>query len=78
MTEADSTRLAGDAYLTRLAHSEVAMPDNKARHTQDGYQSKLARDAARQPDTGEYYKMGEMIGGRYEVSAIHHGGMGVV
>ena len=79
MTAADATRHAGDAYHTRLAHSEAGRVDDKKCLAQEGFQSKLARDAAgMQPDTSEYYKMGEMIGGRYEVSAIHHGGMGVV
>lgn len=79
MTAADSIRHAGDAYHTRLAHSEAGRGDDEKRLAQEGFQSKLARDAAgMQPDTREYYKMGEMIGGRYEVSAIHHGGMGVV
>lgn len=79
MTAADSTRHAGDAYHTRLAHSEAGRVDDKKCLAQEGFQSKLARDAAgMQPDPSEYYKMGEMIGGRYEVSAIHHGGMGVV
>jgi len=54
------------------------MPDDKTRLAQEGYQSKLARDAPVSPDTSEYYKMGEKIGDRYEVSAIHHGAMGVV
>ena len=79
MTAADATRLVGDAYRTRLAHSDAAMSDDKTRLAQEGYQSKLARDAAgEQPDVSEYYKIGEKIGNRYEVLAIHHGAMGVV
>lgn len=55
------------------------MPDDKTRLAQEGYQSRLARDAANvPPDTSEFYKVGEKIGGRYEVSAIHHGELGVV
>ena len=34
--------------------------------------------AGGQPDASEFYKVGEKIGGRYEVSAIHHGELGVV
>lgn len=79
MTAADATRLAGEAYRTRLARSEAATPDDKTRLAQEGYQSRLARDAAGgQPDTSEFYKIGERIGDRYEVSAIHHGELGVV
>lgn len=79
MTAANATRLAGDAYSTRLARDMTATPDDRTRLAQEGYQSKLARDAAgSQPDADEFYKVGEKIGGRYEVSAIHHGAMGVV
>jgi tetratricopeptide (TPR) repeat protein len=79
MTPTDATRLAGEAYCTRLAHNDAAMSDDKTRLAQEGYQSKLARDAAgEQPDVSEYYKIGDKIGDRYEVSAIHHGAMGVV
>jgi tetratricopeptide (TPR) repeat protein len=71
--------LAGDAYRTRLARGEAAVPDDKTRIAQEGYQSRLARDAAGGlPDTGEFYKVGEKIGDRFEVSAIHHGELGVV
>lgn len=73
----DATRLAGETYRTRLAPG--ATPDDKTRIAQEGYQSKLARDAANdQPDASEFYKVGDKIGDRYEVSAIHHGAMGVV
>ncbi len=79
MTAADITRLAGEAYRTRLARGVAAIPDDNTRLAQEGYQSKLARDAADgQPDISEYYKIGEEIGDRYEVLAIHHGAMGVV
>lgn len=79
MTAADATRLAGEAYDTRVARGELATPDDKTRLAQEGYQSKLAREAVGvQPDANEFYKVGEKIGGRYEVSAIHHGAMGVV
>ena len=80
MTTADSPRLAGEAYRTRLARGDTsATPDDKTRIAQEGYQSRLARDTADvQPDAGEFYKVGEKIGDRYEVSAIHHGAMGVV
>ena len=79
MTAADATRLAGEAYRTRLARGEATTPDDKTRLAQKGYRSRLARDAADgQPDTSELYRPGEKIGGRYEVSAIHHGELGVV
>lgn len=79
MTAADATRLAGDAYSTRLARDVTATTDDKTRVAQQGYQSKLARDVdGMQPDANEFCKVGEKIGGRYEVSAIHHGAMGVV
>ena len=73
----DATRFAGESYRTRLAPGAVT--DDKTRIAQEGYQSKLARDAASmQPDASEFYKVGDKIGDRYEVSAIHHGAMGVV
>lgn len=73
----DATRFAGKSYRTRLAPS--AATDVKTRIAQEGYQSKLARDAANdKPDDSEFYKIGDKIGDRYEVSAIHHGAMGVV
>ena len=79
MTAADATRLAGDAYSTRLAHDVVAEPDDKTRLAQEGYESKLARNAVGvQPEANEFYKIGDKIGDRYEVVAIHHGAMGVV
>ena len=79
MTTTDATRLAGEAYRTRLVRGGAAAPDDKTRLAQEGYQSRLARDAANvQPDTNEFYKVGEKIGGHYEVAAIHHGELGVV
>ncbi len=75
----DATRLAGDAYRTRLVRSEADLADDKTRLAQEGYQSRLARDVVgEEADTGESYALGERIGGRYEVSAIHHGELGVV
>jgi tetratricopeptide (TPR) repeat protein len=87
MTDTDATRLAGEdtnatqfagePYRTRLASSAIA--DDKTRIAQEGYQSKLTRDGADvQSDISEFYKVGDKIGDRYEVSAIHHGAMGVV
>jgi tetratricopeptide (TPR) repeat protein len=79
MNAADATRLAGDAYSTRRARDVSTTSDGKTRLAQEGYQSKLARNASSaQPDANEFYKIGEKIGDRYEVSAIHHGAMGVV
>jgi len=73
----DATRFAGESYRTRLSPS--AATDDKTRLAQEGYQSKLARDATNeQHDASEFYKVGDKIGDRYEVSAIHHGAMGVV
>lgn len=79
MSTPDSTRLSGDAYRTRIAANAPVPTDNKTRLAQEGGDSKLARDAADvRPDANEFYKVGEKIGDRYEVSAIHHGAMGVV
>jgi hypothetical protein len=79
MTAANATRLAGEAYSTRLSRVEAVTTDDKTRLAQEGYRSRLARDAAsRQPDASEIYRVGEKIGDRYEVSAIHHGELGVV
>lgn len=79
MTAADTTRLAGEAYRTRLACDDAATPDGETRLAQEGYQSKLARDVVgTRPEANELYTVGERIGGRYEVSAIHFGEFGVV
>lgn len=79
MTTVDATRLSGEAYRTRVVHGEAATPDDKTRLVQEGYQSRLARDAANvQSDTSDFYKLGDKIGDYYEVSAIHHGELGVV
>jgi hypothetical protein len=66
---ADATRLAVESYRTRLAPSTDT--DDKTRMAQqEGYQSKLARDAVNdKPDDSEFYKIGDKIGDRYEVSA---------
>jgi tetratricopeptide (TPR) repeat protein len=79
MTTSDATRLAGDAYSTRLVRDVTVTSDQQTRLAQQGYLSKLARDAVGvQPDADELYKIGDKIGDRYEVAAIHHGAMGVV
>lgn len=79
MTTSDATRLAGAAYSTRLALNVSSTPVDKTRIAQEGDESRLGRDAAiAQPAADESYKIGEKIGARYEVSAIHHGAMGVV
>jgi tetratricopeptide (TPR) repeat protein len=79
MTDTDATRQAGAAYSTRVARGTTALPDDKTRIAQEGYQSKVAREATNvQPDSNEFYKIGDKIGDRYEVSVIHHGAMGVV
>ena len=73
----DATRLAGESYRTRIVPSTAI--DDQTRITLEGYQSNLARDAVNdKPDDSEFYLIGEKIGDRYEVSAIHHGAMGVV
>src|SRR4030067_2818130 len=75
----DATRFAGQSSRTRLAIGAATAPDAKTRIAQEGYLSKLARDAAgMQSDASEFYKVGDKIGDRYEVSVIHHGAMGVV
>ena len=70
---ADATRLAGEAYRTQIV-------PNRTRLAGAGYQSILATQLAAQPAAGptERYKIGDRIGGRYEVLAIHRGSMGVV
>ena len=80
MTSTDATRLAGDAYSTRIAREVAAKPDDKTRLVvQEGYKSKVARDSTDgQPVANEFYKIGDKIAGCYEVAAIHHGAMGVV
>jgi hypothetical protein len=75
----DATRIADESYRTRFASGSIPASDDKTRIAQEGYQSKLARDAAKeQHDASKLYKVGDKIGNRYEVSAIHHGAMGVV
>ena len=79
MTATDANRLAGEAYRTRLAQGDAAKLDDKTRLAQEAYQSRLARDVVGgQADASEFYKVGDRIGDRYEVSAIHHGELGVV
>ena len=70
---ADATRLAGEAYRTQIV-------PNRTRLAGNGYQSILSTRLAAQPVAGptEHYKIGDRIGGRYEVLAIHRGSMGVV
>ena len=79
MTATDATRFAGDPYNTRLAHTGANAAEDKTRLAQEGYKSRFARDVSSgQPEAGEFYKVGDKIGDRYEVSAIHHGELGVV
>lgn len=106
MALTDATRLAGDAYSTRLARDVSAEPNDQTRLAQERYQPRLTlgtvithpnapvdladltpdeylamlerEAAAAEPEIDEFYKVGEKIGDRYEVSAIHHGAMGVV
>lgn len=79
MSTSDKTRLSGDAYLTRIAVNVPGPTSDKTRIAQKGYESRLTRDAADEHAVAnEFYKIGEKIGGRYEVSAVHHGAMGVV
>ncbi len=73
ITPADATRLAGEAYRTQILPS-------RTRPAGIGYQSILATRLAAQSVAGptESYNIGDRIGGRYEVLAIHRGSMGVV
>ena len=70
---ADATRLAGEAYRTQIK-------TDGTRVAGVGYQSILATKVGALPSTEptERYKIGDRIGGRYEVLAIHRGSMGVV
>jgi serine/threonine protein kinase len=70
---ADATRLAGGAYRTQIV-------PNRTRVAGAGYQSILATQFGVPSFAGrtERYKIGDRIGGQYEVLAIHHGSMGVV
>jgi tetratricopeptide (TPR) repeat protein len=67
------TRLAGEEYRTQLKTEGT-------RVARLGYQSLLATQmgAAIEAEPTERYKIGDQIGGRYEVLAIHRGSMGVV
>ena len=67
------TRLAGEAYRTQIV-------PNRTRVAGAGYQSILATQFGAPSFAGrtERYKIGDRIGGQYEVLAIHHGSMGVV
>jgi serine/threonine protein kinase len=79
MNTPDATRLHGEAYSTRIVSDVAAIPADKTRLAREGYQSRLARDATRvQSVANEFYKVGDKISDRYEVSAIHQGAMGVV
>ena len=79
----DQTRLAQGRYQPRLtlgtAIAQPNAPVNLADLTPDEYLAMLEREAAAaEPEIDEFYKVGEKIGDQYEVSAIHHGAMGVV
>ena len=69
----DATRLAGAPYLTGIEPTHTRLAGI-------GYQSLLATQLAMQPVAGptERFKIGDRIGGQYEVLAIHRGSMGVV
>lgn len=70
---ADATRLAGEAYRTEIKAGETRLAG-------DGDRSILAIQLGAQTSAAaaERYKIGDRIGGRYEVLAIHRGSMGVV
>jgi tetratricopeptide (TPR) repeat protein len=70
---ADATRLAGAAYRTQIK-------TDATRVAGAGYRSILATQTGAPTSAGptERYKIGDRIGGRYEVLAIHRGSMGVV
>jgi tetratricopeptide (TPR) repeat protein len=65
----DATRLPGAAYQSRLMAEGTRLPEV-------GYQSRLA--TAEEEASPERYVIGDVIGNRYEVLAIHRGTMGVV
>jgi tetratricopeptide (TPR) repeat protein len=65
----DSTRMPGAAYQSRLVIEGTRLPEL-------GYQSRLA--TAEEGASPERYAIGDVIGDRYEVLAIHRGTMGVV
>lgn len=78
MSSEDSTRIAGATAQTRIANTGPKELD-ATRIAQEGYESRLAREPSIVlPVADEFYKIGATIGGRYEVSAVHHGAMGVV
>lgn len=66
---ADATRMPGAAYQSRLAAEATRIPEV-------GYQSRLV--TARGEASPERYAIGDVIGDRYEVLAVHRGTMGVV
>lgn len=79
MNTVDATRLSSVIDSTRLVLSEAPTPDDGTRLARYGNQSTPERDFIdEQATTSEFYKVGDKIGGSYEVLAIHHGAMGVV
>ena len=88
----DGTRLASGAYYTRLASAaDVAVNDqtrlantgdaailDQTRLATEAYQSRPATAADKAAETGDRFKIGDVIDDRYEVLAIHRGSIGVV
>lgn len=75
----DATRLAGESYRTRFAPNSPAITSDWTDLTPEAYLSKLNRELGIDRNDGsEFHNVGDKIGGRYEVLAIHHGAMGVV
>lgn len=69
----EGTRLAGEAYRSRAGL-------DRTRVAGEGYESMLASRLGLAPPEAraERYGIGDRIGGRYEVLAIHRGALGVV
>lgn len=68
-TDGDETHIVFDAHLNNLATNDTRI----VRHEQVTPPSATIKQ-----DTQERYKIGDKIGGRFEVLAIHRGTMGVV
>jgi tetratricopeptide (TPR) repeat protein len=77
----EQTRVAGQPYQCRVAPDATRLAIDGSPLTQVGYQSVLLTQlgALTQPETPpERYKIGDKIGGRFEVFHLHRGSMGIV
>jgi serine/threonine protein kinase len=75
----DGTRLTQKSDLTRITPRSSGAKDEGTRIAQEANQKMRAVNLTTElTEADEFYKIGDKIGNRYEVVAIHRGAMGVV